>query len=225
MPDPILEPAIATCSSHLWRVGRASDPLRFSSIQAEDAASPRNGNRFDVPGGEVLYAASTAEGAFAETISRFRPTAASLLLRDEPGEHFMAPGSVPADWRTRRRLVRFSVNEPLPFLDVDKPATHTFLTAQMAPILDALEIDNLDNATLRGTNRLLTRAVAEWAYTAQDDDGNFFYGGLRYESRLGPHECWAIFSGATIELSDELSIGKTSISLLTTAREFGLIIH
>ncbi|MGV8913615.1 MAG: RES family NAD+ phosphorylase [Rhodoglobus sp.] len=225
MPDPIPEPVITTCSSELWRVGRASHVLRFSSIQAEDAASPRNGNRFDVPGGEVLYAATSAEGAFAETISRFRPTAASLLLTNEDREHFMAPGSVPAEWRTRRRLVRFSVNEPLPFLDVDKPETHTFLTAQMAPTLDALEIDNLDNATLRGTNRLLTRAVAEWAYTAQDDDGNFFYGGLRYESRLGPHECWAIFSGATIELKEELPIERTDTSLLTTARGYGLVIH
>ena len=225
MPDPILEPALATCSSELWRVGRTANPLRFSSIQAEDAASPTGGNRFDVPGGEVLYAATTAEGAFAETISRFRPTAASLLMRAEPGEHLMDVGAIPAEWRDCRRLVRFSLSEPLPFLDVDQPATHTFLTAQMAPTLDALGIANLDIATLRGPNRLLTRAISEWAYTVQDEDGEFLFGGLRYESRLGPHECWAVFSGALIVPTVDMPIGTANDALQTTAREYGLTVH
>lgn len=111
--DPGLDgPATASCPIDMWRVGRSTEPLRPSRIQPEDAASP-GGNRFDVPGGEVLYTATDARGAFAETVSRFRPTAAMLALPPEEDEHLMAVGSIPADWRNRRLLVRLKVIEPL----------------------------------------------------------------------------------------------------------------
>jgi hypothetical protein len=220
-----VEPAVATCPSELWRVGRSSAPLHFSRIQAEDAATPTGGNRFDVPGGEVLYTATDPRGAFAETISRFRPTASMLALPPEEDEHLMAVGSIPADWRNRRLLVRLELVEPLPFLDVERTETHTFLTAQLAPTLEALDIPNLDIATVRGPNRFVTRAIAEWAYAAKDDDDNFLYSGLRYESRLGPHECWALFSGTRIAVIEEMAISKTHTDLLAVARDYGLTVH
>lgn len=218
------EPATALPRS-LWRVGRLPEPLHFSHIQAEDAAAETGGNRFDVPGGEVLYAATNAQGAFAETIARFRPTAAMRALPQEDDEHLMAVGSIPADWRNRRSLVHFEVIEPLPFLDVDKPETHTFLTEQMASTLTALKIANLDIANVRGPNRFLTRAIAEWAYTAKSASDEFLYSGLRYESRLGAHECWAVFAGTRITVITESAIAKTHPDLLTVARTFGLTAH
>lgn len=105
----------------MWRIGRLPDPLSFSEIDPVDATIKRAGNRFDIPGGGVLYAASTPNGAFAETLARYRPTARMRNLPFDRNEHLMAVGAIPADWRTRRQLVEFELNDPLPFLDVDAP--------------------------------------------------------------------------------------------------------
>lgn len=95
----------------------------------------------------------------------------------------------------------------------------------MAQALEALQIKNLDVATMRGPNRLLTRAVSEWAYAAKNGDDEFLYSGLRYESRLGPYECWAVFAGTRISVAEELSISKTNSDLLAVARTYGLTVH
>ncbi|WP_203585882.1 RES family NAD+ phosphorylase [Subtercola lobariae] len=111
----VAEPQSVTCPSTLWRVGRSPVPLHFSSITPIDAARQSAGNRFDVPGGGVLYAASSPSGAFAETLARFRPTTRMRSLPIERDEHLMAVGGVPADWRTRRQLVSLRLRDPLPF--------------------------------------------------------------------------------------------------------------
>ncbi|MGV8882053.1 MAG: RES family NAD+ phosphorylase [Rhodoglobus sp.] len=221
----VAEPKLVDAPDILWRVGRTTEPLHFSAIAPEDAASENGGNRFDVPGGRVLYAASSPEGAFAETLARFRPTAAMRALPPEEDEHFMVPGAIPADWRTRRQLSTFTLSEPLPFLDVDSPETHTHLTQTMAGVLETLAIPHLDVAIMRGSNRFITRAVSAHAYVAQDEDGNAKYSGLRYGSRLGSWECWAIFEGTHIGASRQVAIGKTDAALEKIARSFDLTIH
>ncbi|WP_150463200.1 RES family NAD+ phosphorylase [Nesterenkonia ebinurensis] len=142
--SPVAELQLVDVPRSLWRVGRLPDALNFSALGAEDAQNPRGGNRFDVPGGGVLYAATDAEGAFAETLARFRPSPAMRALPRERDEHFMEPGAVPADWRTRRRLVEFSLSDPLPFVDVDHPETHTALITALNGDLAVLGHDDLD---------------------------------------------------------------------------------
>ncbi len=186
---------------------------------------PSGGNRFDVPGGRVLYAATKPKGAFAETLARFRPTASMRAIPPEGDEPLMAVGAIPADWRTKRLLASFSLEDPLPFLDVDNPKTHTYLTDQMAAQLEVLEVANLDVATVRGSNRFLTRAISTWAYVAGDEDGVPMFSGLRYESRLGSYECWAIFDGTPVGRVDAQAISKTHDDLLSVARTFDLSIH
>lgn len=194
-------------------------------LDAADARNRSSGNRFDVPGGGVLYAATQAQGAFAETLARYRPSAAMRALPREPDEHFMEAGAVPADWRTRRQLVSFRLTDPLPFLDVDHPATHTFLMDALGTELDALGYDELDVGALRGRDRFLTRAIAEWSYAAVDDEGKPLYSGIRYGSRLGSHECWAIFEGTQIVDASAYTISKSDDRLLEVARDFGLSVH
>ncbi|WP_369596460.1 RES domain-containing protein [Actinomyces ruminicola] len=58
----------------LYRIGRAEAPFHFSEITPEVSGLPNAGNRFDVLGGGVMYAASTPTGAFVETLQSFRPT-------------------------------------------------------------------------------------------------------------------------------------------------------
>ena len=89
--------ALVGPSQRLWRVESEDPPLRFSRINAVDAVLNRSGNRFDVAGAGVLYAATEQEGAYAETLAAFRPSA-SLIARLEaagmdPG--LPGPGEVP----------------------------------------------------------------------------------------------------------------------------------
>lgn len=208
-----------------WRVGRRPEPLNFSEISPIDAQSRAGGNRFDVPGGGVLYAATRPEGAFAETLARFRPTAAIRALPREADEHFMEVGAVPADWRTRRQLVRFCLDDPLPFIDVDHPATHAYLVQALPVQLAALGHDTLDVASVRGKDRFLTRFLAEWLFGRVDEDGRFLYSGIRYGSRLGDYECWALFQGVSIVKVAATAIDRTDERLHRVARDFDLSVH
>lgn len=194
-------------------------------ISPEDANNSRGGNRFDVPGGGVLYAATVPEGAFAETVSRLRPTASMRKLAQEQQGQYMAPGAVPADWRSRRQLVSFEINSPLPFIDVDAPESHTFLSSELADELEGFDISNLDASDIQGKNRLVTRRIAQYIYTATDDRDNHLYSGIRYKSRLGPWECWAIFEGNEIANTKAQSIARHDDALLAVARILDLTIH
>jgi len=194
----------------LLRVGRADGLLRFSTISPLDAALSKAGNRFDVPGGGVLYAASTAQACYGETLARFRPTPKirELFKEEEPG--FMVVGGVPQDWRLQRLLGTVRVIDPLPFLDVEAPETHEFLSDVLSSELVALGYSSpLDLSAVSNQDRRLSRLVADYAYTATEADGTPTYSGIRYMSRIASSwECWAIFEGAEVEL-----IGQGAIEL------------
>lgn len=205
-------------------MGRATDPANFATIDPVDAATASAGNRFDVPGGSVMYAASDPRGAYAETIARLRPTARMRALDHDPA--FMSPGSVPADWRLRRNLVEIGLKQPAPFLDVEAPETHTYLGETMAASLALLGVDNLNVSDVRGANRLVTRAISLFAYVHIDqEDGELAYSGIRYISKLGDHECWAVFDGTDFEITRRRTIEKTDPDLLRVAETFGLTVH
>ena len=126
-------PALIYPATSLYRIARRGRELDHSRINAADAALARSGNRFDVAGGGALYFASDEAGCFAETLARFRPTAAmrAVVAEEDPG--FMMCSGVPQDWRTRRLVLEAEVIDPLPFVDVENPDTHEFLTSVMAP--------------------------------------------------------------------------------------------
>jgi hypothetical protein len=105
------------------------------------------------------------------------------------------------EWRIERRLRAIEVLGGLPFVDVDDPATHTHLTIKVASVPVEHNIKALDVGSVRGPNRLLTRAIAGWLYQQIDDAVLPRYAGVRYGSRLGNYECWAIFDGIAIRKS------------------------
>lgn len=181
------------------------------------------GNRFDVPGGAVLYAGSTRAACYAETLARFRPTPKIReLLRDESG--FMIAGGVPQDWRLQRVMARLRVVDPLPFLDVEHPATLAHLSEVMSGELTRLGYEhNLDISDVCNRDRRLTRAIAHYAYTAVDDDDSFLYSGIRYISRVhSAWECWAIFDGTRIEVVDQQAIELSDPDLENIANMWDL---
>lgn len=218
-----MEPRVASIPDTVHRIGRTSDPLRFSEIRPQDAALSRAGNRYDVPGGAVLYAASEVVACFGETLARYRPTPRMReLLKDEEG--FVVCGGVPRDWRLKRTIVTLGVSRPLPFLDVDAPETHQYLSEALAPQLVALGYEsNLDIADIRNSDRRLSRAIALEAYNAVDDEGLPLYSGIRYASRVSDDwECWAIFDGTDAYVTSQRSIEQNDPDLTAVADMWGL---
>lgn len=211
----------------LWRVGRSDDPLRPSVIDTGDVGH-QAGNRFDVADLGVCYFATRLEGCFAETLARFRPTAAMLsLLSDDPewtGDRFMAPGNVPADWRYRRVAVRVVSHRPYAFVDVEDPQTHEFLTRELASQLAAIGVERLDVPTVRGKDRRVTRLLAQWA-SQPDPEIPERYAGIRYISRLGDWECWAVFEGVPLTEVERQPIFTSTSQLVNIANLFGLTVH
>ncbi len=218
------EPATATPPDVIHRVARRRGLLGFSTISPVDAALPKAGNRFDVVGGGVLYAGSTPEACYAETLARFRPTPKIRELLKNENEHFMVTGGVPQDWRLQRTMGDLTLENPLPFLDVEDPATHDYLSEVLAPNLVALGYDDpLDLSDICNHDRRLSRAIALHAYTATETDGTPTYSGMRYMSRIkSGWECWAIFEGTNIEIVDERSIELSDPDLKKIADLWGL---
>ena len=218
----MVEPAVAAAPSQLWRVARSDDPLRMSLISAQDNALPGAGNRFDTVSGGVLYCSTDLQTCYLETLARFRPSAAvrAAVQHEDPG--FMVCGGVPADWRVRRVKVCLELQDPLPFLDVEHMDTHEYLTTAMAPELVALGIGVLDVAAVRGPNRQLTRAISNWAFEAGVEAGEPRFAGLRYLSRMGDHECWAVFKGTTVIEVSRDTISLNDPDLNSVATHFGL---
>jgi len=220
------EPRLVDAPSSLWRVERATTALRFSRISPLDAENDRVGNRFDVPGGGVLYAATEPQGAYAETIAQYRRSALAPELASEglePGR--VPPGAVSREWRASRRLRKLELVDPRPFIDIDAVSTHSYITREASDVLRSLELANLDIGLIRGPSRTLTRALAQWVYTRVDDDGLGLYSGIRYSSRIGSQECWAVFDGTAVRLVDELDIEPDDEALIEVAAEMDIAVY
>jgi hypothetical protein len=217
-------------SGGLWRVARADEPLRPSWLEPVDADLPSGGNRFDSSDWGTLYLATNLEGCFAETLARFRPSAHLLaVLKDDDDwqrRGFMEPGSVPADWRHRRVAVRVELHRESRFLDVEVAESHVVLTQELAEELDDLGYEALDVAIVRGGDRRVTRAIAEWAYLAVDFDSDEpVFGGVRYVSRIGDWECWSIFDRTPLAELERRSITLKMSELVRIGARFGLRLY
>lgn len=197
--------------------------IHFAEIDAVDAANVGQGGRFDVVGGGVLYCATTKTGAYKEVLAQFRPSAKTYRIAE--GESLMVQGSMPRSWRDARALAEFSLEDPLPFVDVESDATLTHLTAAMAEQLEELGVQALDVSVVRGPNRLLTRAIAKWVYTRVDEEGMPLYSGIRFLSRFQSHECWAVFNGNVIGTVRTEPILLQDTDLANVTREFGITMH
>lgn len=206
----------------VYRVARSANPLEPSRIAAEDALATRAGNRFDVAGGGVIYCGSGVRGCFAETVARFRPSTKMRALMEQEDPGFVTCGGVPQNWRDQRTIVAASIADSLPFVDIDDPVTHEYLSATMADELADLGVQVLDVGNVRGPNRLITRAASSWAYYAQDE-GSPKYSGIRYMSRVLPQEeCWAVFEGTPIVEVSRRAIEVNDPDLKAIADMWGL---
>lgn len=168
-------PELVNAPTRLFRVALASNGLKFAYIDPVAAAMPRAGNRFDVPGGGVLYCCTDVEGCYRETVARLRPSPRATELDEDSDTDHVRAGCVSASWRDARRVFTVSLENSAPFIDVEAQATRSHFDAVLASRL----AEPLDVADIRGRDRLLTRAIATWAYAQVDDDGDGMYSGIR----------------------------------------------
>lgn len=136
----------------------------------------------------------------------------------------MQPGGVAAAWRDERRVYSIDVDDPLPFIDIEHEETRAWLQHETVDHLATLGVDSLDVAAIRGGNRLLTRALAQHIYVA-NDDGNPRYSGVRYLSRHGDYECWAIFDGNEVSVATAAQIDRDDADLQHVASLWNLTVH
>lgn len=194
---------VAPPPAGVYRVGRRDDPYHWSINPVPDLTEAAiGGNRFDSLYGTfgVCYFATDLEGCFRETLARYRPDPELAdLVRDEWNERgFMTVGGIAKGWRDKRVIGHVALHLALPFLDFEHPETHRALEEALGSDgLAQLGYEQLDVGVMRGQDRRVTRTIADWAQAARNENGPMF-AGIRYVSRLGDFECWAVFDNVLI---------------------------
>lgn len=224
------QPVSVLAPQHVWRVGRAPDPLAVRPPDYGSLRDTRSGNRFDSMSGtfDVVYFATDLRGCFAETLRRFqpKPEIAEIAEAEWADAGHMAPGNLAADWRLKRLAAQVSLPESGQFLHVEAAETMEHLWAQLHSVFVAWGYTELDVSVIRGGDRRVTRTIAEWAATQLEDSGAFRYDGIRYVSRLGSDwECWAVFGDVDYEVADLVPITLDMPDLQHIARLYGLTLH
>lgn len=214
-----------------WRIGRSPDAHRWSRPDPVQTDEPGAGNRFDSFHGNfgVLYFATSVEACFAEVLARFRPNPrlADLVRATWREDNRMEPGSVAADWRNSRILVRSELDGGLPFLDVSHGDTLATIAEDLGirGWLNAFRVDVVDLEALIGRDRRVTRAISQWASERMTDEGPS-YSGIRYTSRLGhQYECWAVFEGSQLIELERPAVERSDEALEIVADRYNLTIH
>lgn len=191
----------------LWRIARGLDPFSFDPPRSRLPLSDYpilGGNRWDDPDGEfaTLYCSTTPEGAFAETIARYRNRPGLLdridrFLTGQPDSDYdfpLSPGRVPDEYFTNRVLGHVTVDPAVRFVDVDHPHTHSAATAALEPLLAKHGLQSVDRGVMYHPDRRLTRPIARYYWQLARSGDHHDWAGLRYMSRLGPDwECWAVW--------------------------------
>ncbi len=190
----------------LWRVGRLPDPVDIPPTPerlVDEGVPLLETNRWDDANGEfsTLYAATSPEACFAETLAMFRPTDVvsriDAFMDEEPddGADFeLVSGVVPADYIHGRALAHFAVPADRTFIDVDDAKTHAALNAAIPDVPANCGLDRFDRGVLMTQDRRITRRVARHYYDLSQAHDHHACCGIRYESRLDrQYECWAMF--------------------------------
>ncbi len=213
----------------LWRIGRGENPLRASEATPTDLGDTKSGNRFDSLLGNfgTLYFGTTLEVCFGETLSRYRRDPKLAFIDDEWEElGFMKTGTVPADWRHRRTAVKVQLDGEPRFFNVENAANMRLIEKELGPVLAILGHDQLDVSVLRGGDRRVTRAIAQWVYQLADGSQNPVFAGIRYFSRTNTDwECWAVFDGVGIVEVERRAIVESTDGLAEVAHLFDLRVY
>lgn len=225
-----------------WRVyKKAYGPV---SGRPRVSDSPTDWNRFDLPGQATLYTSTKRQGAYAEVLADLRPKiddlealAARVFDDVDEGSHpihdewcergHMLAGNIARIWQTERLIAQIDVPRDQGwYIDIENPVSLQVLRTQLAPVLKDQKIADMDVSVIRGHNRVVTCAAAEWISQQYLDDGSVPLG-IRYLSRHGTEwECWATLpeTKTTAAHTETLDV-RTDTDLRTIAELFNLRLH
>ena len=139
---------------------------------------------------------------------------------------FMLVGSVPADWRSKRLLVKAQLTGK--FFDVEADGSRVILEQQtgLARDLASYGVTTLDVAAIRGADRRVTRRISQWVHDQTDADGVPVYAGIRYLSRMDTNwECWAVFERSPITELERHIITPGNVDLLVVTKRWNIVVH
>lgn len=186
--------------SSIFRVG----PTRFipmsvppRSLQGRgrfDDSTIESGNESD--GYAVLYAATEIRAAFLEAMYQFRTPLSRLkevanemvLDTQERDSLFRYECTISGLWLSNVALYEAQLVLDTPLFDLANPTAIQLVREELAPVIYALGIDDLDFGAVLGSHRRLTQAISRWLWTLETDSGQPMFSGIRYRSRFDP-EC------------------------------------
>ena len=187
----------------VWRISLKKYPL-FSSPPAvfqtygrfDDPSTPE---RNDTEAFSVLYCAHSPIAAFIESMSGMRTrlgavqeltdqTLISVDERETTNAMQEFAGVVSRDWQEANHLTSANAVTFGPVFDLATAEAVQSLRIQLAPLLIAMGLDDLDFGELLGSNRTLTQAISRWVWSMKSGSGQPLFSGIRYRSRFDP-EC------------------------------------
>lgn len=228
-----MTPPLATARPEgaIYRVGRRWDAWAWPdwSYAHEDGTF---GNRYDDPRGEyrVLYASSRRDGAFAETLARFRmdlgiASKFSSIEGDPEDEGYPDPvpgGVVPNEWPSAR-AAGTAMHEGN-FVDIAHSDSLAYLRFALADRVLHYGFDDLDAGELhRRAPRAFTQEISRYVFEHARDEAGRPVAGVRYRSRLGEEFVnWAIFEPNAPSAARSDPIEPSDADLQSVIEKFGL---
>ena len=166
-------------------------------------------NRFDLPGQQTVYAASSLEGAYGELLGALklpRTIAASdylddasdtdlydLITQDWAQMGKQRPGTVDLRWIYAHRI--YNVDLPIHgwFVEIEHARSITYLTQHIPVSLADIGLTEITVSETRSSDRHLTTALAELLVRVQIHASTAAHG-IHYYSKHGTDwTCWAIW--------------------------------
>lgn len=219
---------LPACGQTVFRLAKPSyGPLnpQCRPLTSDDDRS--RWNRFDLPGEQTVYAASTPEGAYGELLGGLKkpaPLAASVLFDDAGGAAVtveeliaedwaalgkrLAPHVVNVNWLDEFRLYTMTLPQQGWLVDSEHSRTVTFLQENIPLALWERGVQGVTVSDLRSEDRFLTTHLAERLARARLTEGHTAIG-LRYGSKHGSDwDCWTVWLRNGVNTSIAVDAGE-----------------
>lgn len=182
------------------------NPPRRNPSSSED----RSGwNRFDLPGEQTIYCASSPQGAYGELLGALKisgPYRASDFLDDQDQDDLYAliaqdwdqmgarpPGQVDISWLYTHRLYTVTLPQAGAFIEIEHARSITWLAAHIPLSLWERGVTEITVAQTRSADRQLTTELAQVLAPAPLADQAPALG-IHYYSKHGTQwSCWAVW--------------------------------
>ncbi len=210
----VLEPSALRRLTRIAKKSRGPfNPLLRYDDPQDRSRQRREWGRYDVPGHRTVYGASPAAAAYGESIAFARQrlvdrvlgeffsesdrgntqTLGEVIDKEWKDKGALGPGFLPAQWRLERLEYKLQLPPEGWFVDIEAAQSLSAISQALASTLDSFGAEHLTVAHLRGEDRRITTAVAEWVHGLVLEDGSRAHG-IRYGSKHGTDwSCWALW--------------------------------